>query len=186
MKNICTSARYALPLAALVMALPAAAQAAQGFTEGRVALRAGPDNDYPRVTTLNRNTRVQIHGCINRYDWCDVSVRGARGWVEGEDLRLRYQGRPVRVIEYGPRIALPMLTFSFDTYWNDNYRRSGFYRDRDRYRDYARRDQDRDGIPNRFDRDRDGDGIRNNRDRDRDGDGVRNRNDPAPNNPRRD
>ncbi len=86
----------------------------------------------------------------------------------------------------GPRIALPMLTFSFDTYWHDNYRRSGFYRDRDRYRDFARRDQDRDGIPNRFDRDRDGDGIRNNRDRDRDGDGVRNRNDLAPNNPRRD
>jgi uncharacterized protein YraI len=135
------------------------------------------------VTTLNRNTRVQIHGCINRYDWCDVSVRGARGWVEGDDLRLRYQGRPVRIVEYGPRIALPTLTFSFDRYWNDNYRRSGFYRDRDRYRDFARRDQDRDGVPNRFDRDRDGDGIRNNRDRDRDGDGVRNNRDQKPNNP---
>ncbi len=35
---------------------------------------------------------------------------------------------------------------------------------RDRYR-AMRRDQDRDGIPNRFDRDRDGDGVPNWRDR---------------------
>lgn len=186
MKYVPARALYALPLATLAVALPAVAQAAQGFTDGRVALRAGPDTDYPRVTTLSKNTRVEIHGCITRYDWCDVSVRGARGWAKGEDLRLRMKGRPGRIVEYGPRIALPMLTFSFDTYWNDNYRRAGFYRERDRYRDFARRDQDRDGIPNRFDRDRDGDGIRNDRDRDRDGDGVRNRNDPAPNNPRRD
>ncbi|MCC6912719.1 MAG: hypothetical protein IT566_03360 [Rhodospirillaceae bacterium] len=55
MKNILARARFALPLAALALALPAAAQAAQGFTDGRVALRAGPDNDYPRVTTRNRN-----------------------------------------------------------------------------------------------------------------------------------
>ena len=51
---------------------------------------------------------------------------------------------------------------------------------------WARRDQDRDGIPNARDRDRDGVGIPNARDRDRDGDGVPNRRDQAPNNPRRD
>ncbi len=39
----------------------------------------------------------------------------------------------------------------------------------------ARRDLDRDGIPDRIDRDRDGDGIRNRVDRDRDGDGIPNR-----------
>lgn len=186
MNNIFARARTVAPLVALALAIPAAAQAAPGFTDGRVALRAGPGYDYPRVTDLGRNTRVNIHGCIRRYDWCDVSVRGVRGWVPSNDLMFRYQGRPVRVVEYGPRIALPTLTFSFDTYWTDNYRRSGFYRDRDRYREFARRDNDRDGIPNRFDRDLDNDGVRNSRDRDRDGDGVRNRNDPAPNNPRRD
>lgn len=186
MKTILARASLAASVAALTMALPAEAQAAPGYTESRVALRAGPGYDYPRVSNLGRNTRVNIHGCIRRFDWCDVSVRGVRGWMPADELYYRYQGRPVRVVEYGPRIALPTLVFSFDSYWNDNYRGSGFYRDRNRYRQVWSRDQDRDGVPNRFDRDRDGDGVRNNRDRDRDGDGVRNRNDRAPNNPRRD
>jgi hypothetical protein len=51
----------------------------------------------------------------------------------------------------------------------------------------ARRDSDRDGIPDRVDRDRDGDGIpnrtdRNDRTRDRDNDGIRNRADSDRNN----
>ena len=185
MKNILSRARLAAPFAVLALAIPAMAQAAPGMTDSRVQLRAGPGYDYPRVTNLARNTRVNVHGCIRRYDWCDVSVRGIRGWMPADDLRLRYQGRVVRVPEYGPRIALPTLTFSFDTYWDDNYRRSNFYRDRDRWREQARRDQDRDGVPNRLDRDRDGDGVRNNRDRDRDGDGTPNRRDDRPNDPRR-
>lgn len=41
---------------------------------------------------------------------------------------------------------------------------SGGYRSGPGYHQ-GRRDQDRDGIPNRFDRDRDGDGVRNREDR---------------------
>jgi uncharacterized protein YraI len=209
MNSFLARARYAAPALALAMAIPAVAQAAPGYTDSRVALRAGPGGDYPRIITLQRNARVNIHGCIRRYDWCDVSVAGIRGWVPADELMFRYRGRPVRVMEYGPRISLPTLTFSFDTYWDNNYRRSNFYRDRDRYRAVWRRDMDRDGIPNQFDRDRDGDGVRNNRDRrpndpsvnrvdrdldndgirndrdrDRDGDGTPNNRDVRPNNPR--
>ena len=210
MNKFLARARYDAPALALAMAIPAAAQAAPGYTDSRVALRAGPGGEYPRIVTLDRNTRVNIVGCIRRYDWCEVSMRGVRGWVPADELMFRYRGRPVRVMEYGPRMSLPTLTFSFDTYWDNNYRGSNFYRDRDRYRQVWSRDQDRDGIPNRFDRDRDGDGVRNNRDpqpnspgvnrvdrdldndgisndrdSDRDGDGVRNRKDDAPSNPRR-
>jgi len=171
MKTIFSRAFYVAPILAASLAFPTLVQAAPGFTDTRVQLRAGPSMDFPRVATLTRNTRVNIHGCIARYRWCDVSVRGIRGWIPGDDLRFRYQGRPVRVIEYGPRIALPTLTFRFDSYWDDNYRRSSFYRDRNQWRDRYHRDHDRDGVPNRFDRDRDGDGVRNRHDR-------------APNNPR--
>lgn len=184
MSTVLARARYAAPALALAMAFPAVAQAAPGYTDSRVALRAGPGGEYPRIATLQRNARVNIHGCIRRYDWCDVSVGRARGWVPADELMFRYRGRPVRVMEYGPRISLPTLGFSIDTYWDDNYRRSDFYRDRDRYRQVWNRDQDRDGVPNRFDRDRDGDGIRNDRDRDRDGDGTPNNRDIRPNNPR--
>src|SRR5262245_5933932 len=81
MKTFFARARIAAPALALAMAIPAVAQAAPGFTDSRVALRAGPGGDYPRIMTLDRNTRVNIHGCIRRYDWCDVSMRGVRGWV---------------------------------------------------------------------------------------------------------
>lgn len=184
MKKMFARAGYIAPILALSVAIPTIAEAAPGFTDSRVSLRAGPGFDYPQVMRLSANTRVNIHGCIERYDWCDVSVRGLRGWVPGNELMYRYRGRPVRVMEYGPRISLPTLTFRFDSYWDNNYRRSSFYRDRMQWRERAMRDHDRDGVPNRFDRDRDNDGIRNNRDRDRDGDGVRNRNDRAPGNPR--
>lgn len=44
------------------------------------------------------------------------------------------------------------------------YGSDGHHRHRPGYRQ-GRRDQDRDGIPNRFDRDRDGDGVPNRADR---------------------
>jgi len=173
-----------VPALALAFALPIAAQAATAITDGRAVLRAGPGNDYPRVDTIRGKMRVNVHGCIARYDWCDVSMGRMRGWMSGDDLTMLHRGRTVRMHDYGPRMSIPTVTFRFDSYWDNNYRTSGFYRERDNYRRLGIRDQDRDGVPNAFDRDRDGDGVRNNRDNDRDGDGVRNRNDPRPNNPR--
>jgi hypothetical protein len=62
--------------------------------------------------------------------------------------------------------------------------RGGWHRDKWNGRNYARRDTDHDGIPNRRDRDMDNDGVPNRRDFDRDNDGIPNRVDRAPNNPR--
>jgi len=206
--------KLALPLLAATLFASAVAEAAVGYTTSRETMRAGPGRDYPAIDTIGRQTRITVHGCIDRFDWCDVSRGRTRGWIDGSSLVIPYQGRRVRVMEYGPRLQLPTLTFSFDTYWDSHYRRAGFYRDRDSWRDRSRnwtgrRDQDRDGIPNAFDRDRDGDGVRNNvdnrpnipnraaqadqdrdgvpnaRDRDRDGDGRPNNRDDSPNNPNR-
>jgi uncharacterized protein YraI len=180
--------KLVLPVFAGTLLVSAAASAATGYTTDRVNLRAGPGRDYPTIQTLRSDTKVNVHGCIARFNWCDVSKGRARGWVDGDALMVPYQGRRVAIMEYGPQLRLPVITFSFDNYWDDHYRRASFYRDRDSWRDRWRtwsRDQDRDGVPNRLDRDRDGDGIRNNRDRDRDGDGVRNNRDDSPNNPYR-
>jgi len=183
-------ARFLIPVLAAAIFLPvAAASAATGYTTDNLTMRAGPGGEYPRIDRLPRGAKVNVHGCIDRFDWCDVTFRGRRGWVDGDEITVPYRGRRVAIMEYGPRISVPVISFSFDTYWDSHYRRASFYRDRDnwreRWRGWSRVDQDRDGIPNRFDRDRDGDGVRNNRDRDRDGDGVRNNRDDAPNNPNR-
>ncbi len=180
--------RYALPLLSAAMTVSAVAQAATGYTTERLNLRAGPGRDYPTIVSIGRNAKVTVHGCLNRYDWCDVSKGRTRGWVDGSSLAIPYQGRRVGVVEYGPRVRVPVLTFSFDNYWDNHYRRAAFYHDRDNWRERWRnwtRDQDHDGVPNRLDRDRDGDGVPNRVDRDRDGDGVRNNRDNAPNNPSR-
>lgn len=73
-------------------------------------------------------------------------------------------------------------------YWERHGRRhvwveGHWARDRSRM---ARRDLDRDGVPDAYDRDRDNDGIANHYDHDRDGDGVRNYRDRRPDNPYRD
>ncbi len=156
--------RYLAPILAAAVLSPAIAQAAVGYTEGRVALRAGPGPDFPRLEALPRNVRVNVHGCVHRFDWCDVSWRGARGWINGERLTISYRGRRVLMHEYGPRMDVPVISFHFDSYWDNNYSRSGFYRERDRWRHSWRGDEDRDGVPNRYDRDRDGDGTPNRRD----------------------
>ncbi len=153
------------------MLVPALAKAEVAFTSDSMIVRAGPGHDYPRIDRLPPNMRVRLYGCIDRFDWCDVSFGGIRGWVDGERLFVPYQGRRVRVIEYGPRLSLPLVSFGFDSYWDEHYRRHGFYRERDHWRSF--RDRDHDGVPNRFDRDRDGDGVPNRFDR-------------QPNNPRRD
>lgn len=193
---------FMIPALAAAMLVPVVAHAERAYTTSNLSMRAGPGRDYPRIARLPSNVRVNLLGCLNRYDWCDVTYRGARGWVNGDALAIRYDDRRVRVFEYGPHIRLPIITFSFDSYWDNHYNRRPFYNDRDVWRDRWRgwgggRDQDRDGVPNRADRDqdgdgirnsrdsdRDGDGIRNDRDRDRDGDGVRNNRDRNPNRPR--
>ncbi len=169
--------RLIIPTLAAALLVSVAADAATGYTTGRLNLRAGPGRDYPTIEVLRRDTRVTVFGCLDRFDWCDVQRGRQRGWVDGDSLVIPYQGRRVGIIEYGPRLRLPMLTFSFDNYWDTYYRRAGFYRDRDswreRWRGWSNRvDQDHDGIPNRIDRDRDNDGVPNRRD-------------DAPNNPRR-
>ena len=187
-----------------------AANAATGFTTQRVNMYAGPGNNYPRIERIGNRSQIYVHGCIRDYDWCDVTFRDARGWVEGDSIVIAQGRRRLVMRDYGPRYDLPILSFSFGSYWDDNYQGRHFYRERDRYRP---RDDDRDGVPNARDRDRDGDGIPNRvdrrpdnprdgrrsatqrdedrdgipnaRDKDRDGDGVTNRRDNQPDNPRR-
>jgi uncharacterized protein YraI len=207
-------AKIITAVAAAAALFAGAAQAATGFTVERTALYAGPGDDYPRVQRVPSEARVTVHGCIRAYDWCDVSFRGERGWMDGGDIIVRERGRRIYMRDYGPRYNVPLISFSFGSYWDSNYRNHRFYRDRDRWTQRASRDMDHDGIPNRFDRDRDGDGRANNVDRnpnvpnrandgrnprdedhdgipnrfdrDRDGDGTPNRRDDRPDNPRRD
>lgn len=119
-----------LPLSLLLLA-PFAAMASDGYVIGSVSLRAGPDTDYPRITVLDAGTHVSIRGCIDDWEWCDVTAYGERGWVAGRYVQYEYEGRRVYLHDYGSRIGIPIVSFVLGAYWGEHYHDRPWYRHRD-------------------------------------------------------
>jgi uncharacterized protein YraI len=113
------------------VALPSAAMARPGFVTASLSLRAGPSLDFPAVDRIPAGARVNVHGCIAGYRWCDVSFAGDRGWIDGDELQLLYGGRRVLIVDYGPRIDFPIIGFNVGSYWGHYYRSRSFYGRRD-------------------------------------------------------
>src|SRR5687767_12719418 len=110
--------------AATLMA--SAAQAADGVVTVGVTMRAGPDPAFPPIVALRPMSPVEIHGCIDGWDWCDISAAAARGWVPGEVLAVMHENRRVRIVEVAPRIGIPVIAFNIG-YWDQHYRGRPFY-----------------------------------------------------------
>jgi uncharacterized protein YraI len=134
----------------LTLGLSSVATASPGYVTGDVNLRAGPSTDYPVVVTLPAGDDVEIFGCLSGYSWCDIDWNGYRGWVSSLYLESFYENRRVEIIYAAP----PIISFSFDNYWDTYYTGRPFYRYRDRYYDdyYDRRDRRRDRREARRDR----------------------------------
>lgn len=120
-------ARFLRPFLLLVLAIPAAAVGQTAFTEKPVRLRAGPSREFPVVTVIGPGVPVQVAGCVDDWTWCDVSVGPDRGWAYAGNLAYPYQGRRVAILANGPRIGLPVLTFSIGPYWDSYYRGRPWY-----------------------------------------------------------
>jgi uncharacterized protein YraI len=136
--------RYALSLAAGLLAtaaMPGLAAAADAVTTVDLNMRAGPATAFPVVEVVPDDAQVTVFGCVSGYQWCDVSWRGARGWVYGPYLSSFYSGRYVPLVEYSA--GLPIIDFSVDTYWDSYYRDRPWYGQRARWR-YTWRDHRRD------------------------------------------
>jgi len=124
-------AKYSL--AGLVLCAPLAAQALEGWVVDDISLQAGPDPAYPSITELRAGTPVSIQGCISGWTWCDVVVGADRGWVPGTFLEENYGGQRVVVIDYGPRIGIPVVGFSLGVYWDQHYHSRPFYAQRQQW-----------------------------------------------------
>ncbi|MGB4859050.1 MAG: SH3 domain-containing protein [Dokdonella sp.] len=128
-----------LAAAGLALVIPVSAQAGHGYLSVNVNLRAGPAIDYPSVYVAPRGSAVEVYGCIDSWEWCDVSWDGYRGWVSGNYLDYGWNGRRVPVYDYGPRLGLSLISFNFGTYWNSHYRHRSWYGQRHRYERIAPR-----------------------------------------------
>lgn len=121
----------AVPLA-LAVSTAVHAQSADGYLNDDITLRAGPAPEYPGIETLPYGTYVSVQGCTEGWEWCDVVAdQGDWGWVPGDYIDYVYEGQPVVVTEFGPRIGIPIVTFSIATYWDAHYRDRPFYRERE-------------------------------------------------------
>lgn len=117
-----------------LMALSGAAFAQSlAYTNQPVDVYAGPSGEYPVVAQVPPGAELTVYGCVADYSWCDVGAPGLRGWVYGEYLDYPYQGAEVPIMTYGVQIGVPIVTFSFGTYWDHYYRGQPWYHDRDRW-----------------------------------------------------
>ncbi len=126
MKSIYRHTLFVLAIAAM----PTVAAAEDAFTLQTTDIFAGPSSEFPQVAQLPPNTEVGVAGCLSDWSWCDVRFANDRGWVWAGDLGYPYQNGRVAIIEYGPRLRLPLVTFSLNTYWDAHYRSRPFFRER--------------------------------------------------------
>ncbi|SDD03743.1 Uncharacterized conserved protein YraI [Paraburkholderia lycopersici] len=108
-------------LIGLFAASPPARAQSQAFTNQTVNLYAGPAADFPIVAQVPGGVSVLVWGCVAGFSWCDVGLPGLRGWVYGSFISYPWQGQRVPVMAYGPRIGLPIVTFSLGAYWGLHY-----------------------------------------------------------------
>ncbi len=120
-------------LIAGVVILPSAAQAATAVTVRVTEMRAGPDSEYPTVRDIRSGDRVEIHGCLSDWTWCDAGYGTERGWVAGNALVVDYDGRRQAIVQIAPQIGIGVLSFSFGSYWDNHYRGRPFYTERSRW-----------------------------------------------------
>jgi hypothetical protein len=84
---------------------------------------------------------------LSDWSWCDVNFADSRGWVYAADLGYPYQNNRMAIIEYGPRLGLPVVAFSLPAYWDAHYRGRPWYRERDVWVNRVHAEVDRGGRP---------------------------------------
>lgn len=116
-------------LAVLCLAAPVCAYASEGYVVDNVNLRAGPDPSYPLVDQLPTGTEIDVQGCTEGWEWCDVINEGdgSRGWIAGNYIQYEYQDQQVLLPDYGAQIGIPIVAFSIGAYWDRYYRSRPFY-----------------------------------------------------------
>ena len=115
--------------------LPAAADARPAYITEPLRLHAGPGPDYPQISVLFPGMEVDVLGCLQGYQWCDlITPDGLRGWAWSGTLSFSWTGEPLPVIQYDPSFGIPLISFILGDYWDHHYRDRPWYGDRHNWR----------------------------------------------------
>jgi len=103
--------KKAIALASTCLLLAGAAEAntmAVAWTD--LNLRAGPGPAYPILGVIPATGSVEVMGCLEANDWCNVSYDGLAGWASGSYL----------TGEAGTVIHLDRTTYAVETVVHDD------------------------------------------------------------------
>lgn len=109
--------------------LPAKAMAQyEAITDADLNLRVGPGIEYGIIDVIPYGEVVDVFGCLETVDWCDVEWYGLRGWVSA--YYLVQPGTTLFLPQVAPRLALPIVVFSFHVYHDRHYHDRPWYKKR--------------------------------------------------------
>ena len=115
---------------------PTAALAAPGIVTASTGVRAGPGPGFPLVGRIPGGSRVNVHGCVKGYAWCDVSWSADRGWVSSQNLKYLYRNKYVYLPDYVDVIDVPVVPFVLSSYWSSYYPGRPWYQRRAHWNNY--------------------------------------------------
>lgn len=122
-------------LAIAAALLPAVADARPAYITEPIRLHAGPGPDYPQIAVLPPGMEIDVVGCLQGYQWCDlVTPDGFRGWAWSGALSFSWAGEPLPIIQYGPSFGIPLISFIIGDYWGHHYRDRPWYGERHNWR----------------------------------------------------
>lgn len=105
------NAKLTVSAAAATLALGSAAIAMPAVVTADLALRAGPGPAHPIVASIERQSIVELDGCIDAGTWCRVTANGVTGWAYSAYLGQENQGRIVAIRETTTTTQVPTVTY---------------------------------------------------------------------------
>lgn len=123
-----------LVLLGFIALMPQSARAADAYATTNLHLRAGPHSGLPVVATLQRHERVELLGCADGYQWCEVRTSyDEYGWVSSYYLRMLQGNNSYAIIDSNGYSSTRIIIYKPRDYWDRHYRNKNFYRDRNRW-----------------------------------------------------
>ncbi|EPX83646.1 DUF1236 domain-containing protein [Salipiger mucosus] len=99
-------------LASLVAAPVAAAMSASATTD--LNLRTGPGPQYEVQDVIASSDEVDVMGCLDQAEWCEVSYNGSEGWAYSAYLTTPVEDEPVVIYENTERLEVETVTYEDD------------------------------------------------------------------------
>ncbi|MDR3436198.1 SH3 domain-containing protein [Telmatospirillum sp.] len=120
---------YRLGLALAACLLSSSAFAAEAVAIGSATLRAGPGEEYPSIGSVSSGEVLDVLGCLDRHDWCDVSAEGERGWFSGSRIAFVRGSERFALAEHYDEFRSPVVVFSLNEYWGSHYESRPWFSD---------------------------------------------------------